>query len=268
MIGDEVFHVAAMPPAELSSELITRIANAVAQPDYQIRFQFAGRLPRMIGHFRNEDAAIAATRSLSALGLTAFVVSESELRQPVSPKLVAHSASSENDRTSFSSRNGNTESLTGSDVFMILAARRTSVVEEGTSEKTMMKVNVPATLLSGGIPLMKRIVSKGREAQTITEQFIRLYGEKSIAPAIEICQFDFDYSFLGGRMGPTAAGNFSTLVDVLRKSFPKAYFNDSMLTGFAAGSDGDSRIDIVEQNCLLLVRYYQAMAKNHVREAA
>ena len=267
MIGDEVFHVAVMPPSDLPSNLVSQIAQIVNQPEYQIRFQLAGHLPRMIGHFKEGTAANTAARSLLALNLAAFVISESELRRTISPELSAHSIKIDGEESIFTNRNGKFKNLSNSNVFLILTGRRSTVVEEETVAKSTMKVNVTATLLTGGIPVMKRVVSKAQESKKITEQFVRLYTKESDVPAVELCQFDLDYSFLGDKKGPTATGNINASIDVLRQAFPKAFFDNSLLTGFVTDSKSISGTDLGEQNCFLLVRYYKAMANDSPGEA-
>jgi hypothetical protein len=123
-----------------------------------------------------------------------------------------------------------------------------------------MKVNLPATLLTGGIPVMKRVTSRTEEPRKVTEQFIRLYRRASDIPAVEIRQFDFDYSFLGDKMGLTATVNIAATVTALKQFFTGADFDDALLSGFVSEPRSISGIDLGEQNCLLLARYYRALA--------
>ena len=203
--------------------------------------------------------ANVAVHLLEELKLVAFVVTESELRRPVSPGLIARSIKIESDRVVFMSRDGRIESLDDHDVSLILTGRRTRLVGEVPIETSKMKVNVAATLLTGGVPIMKRVASKTQEPQKMTEQFIRLYRKESDIPAVEIRQFDFDYSFLGEKMSLTATGNIASTVLVLRQAFSSAHFNEAMVSGFVAEPHKLSGIDPVEQNCLLLARYYRAL---------
>ncbi|APV44868.1 hypothetical protein Dform_01546 [Dehalogenimonas formicexedens] len=267
MGGEEIFHVAAMPPAEMTPDLVSKIAAAVKQPDYQIRFQLAGGLPRMIGHFKELNEARQAAQSLTVLKVAAFTIAESELRRGVSPEITPFSIDLDDDQTIFTSHDGKNLTLNGADVFLILAGRRTGNFVEDTVAKSTMKVNVAATMLTGGIPVMKRVTTKTNEPLGIVEQFVRMYGRESDAPMVEICQFDFDYSFLGEKMELTTTCNFDTLVDFLKRRFQKAYFNGTMLAGFVPGSGGGPAIDVAEQSCLLLARYYRTMAEDQPGEA-
>ena len=220
----------------------------------------AGRLPKFIAHFRDESAANIAVTSLKEMNLVAFLIAESELRQLVSPGIIAHSIKIEGELAIFTNRDGKTKPLSKHDVFLILTGRKTSVTGGEAVTTTTMKVNLPATLLTGGIPVMKKVVSKTEEAQKTTQQFIRLYLRESDAPVVEMRQFDFDYSFLGEKKGPTATGNIAAATDILRKYFDRAYFDNSLLSGFVTDAKSISGIDLGEKNCLLLVCYYKALA--------
>jgi len=260
MINNEIYHVAVMPPAGASAGLLSQVAAIVAQPDYQIRLQLAGRLPKIIGHFKDESVANTAAHTLKELKLAAFVIAESDLRHRVSSEIITCSITFEGDSAIFISQDGKTIILKASDIFMIMTGRRTTVLQKASVERSTMKVNVPATLLTGGIPIMKRVISKGRESEKTTQQFIRLYRKASDSPTVEIRQFDLDYSFLGDKMGPTATSNIIETVAELRRFFAWAYFDDSLMNGFIAETNSISGIDIGEQSCLLLVRYYQTVA--------
>ena len=259
MNESDVFHVAVMPPDQVNPELISRVGEIVSQPEYQIRLLLAGRRPRIIGHFRDEAASAAAVQKLKDIGLKVFGVRESELRRTVIPRLIARSVKIEGDSAIFTNRDGKTEMMKAAEVFLIITGRRIRMVGEAAVETSKMKVNLPATLLSGGIPIMKRVTSKNEEPRKVTEQFIRLYRLNSDDPAVEITQFDFDYSFLAGGMGPTATGNIAATAAAMRQWSDRAYFNDSLLSGFVAESRSISGIDLGEKGCLLLVRYYRSL---------
>jgi hypothetical protein len=259
MTNIDVLHVAIMPPVTVTPGLIEQVSAVVSQPNYQIRMLLAGSMPKFIGHFRDKLLADEAVRAISGLKLTAFVVSESELRSPVCPEFIATSIKNEGNTAIFANREGKSKTVNVDNGFLILVGRRTRTVGDEAVETTTMKVNLPATLLTGGIPVMKRVSSKTREPNKITEQFIRIYERASDIPKVEVRQFDFDYSFLGERMGPTATGNIAESAVMLRQIFSRAYFDDRLASGFVSESKSISGIDLMEQNCLLLVRYYRSL---------
>ncbi|MEN8614287.1 hypothetical protein ABFB09_03240 [Dehalogenimonas sp. THU2] len=257
----EMIHLAVMPPVETPAPLIRSVSEIVAQPDYQVRLLLAGRLPRIIAHYPDEPPAVVALKALANLGLTVFTIADAELRQPVSPELFAHSVRIEGNQATFTSHDGRTMTLKDSDVLLLLTGRRAGIPWEEPAAQTRVKLNLPATLATVGIPIMKRVAVEQKNAPEETvQQFIRLYDFRSDIPAVEIRQSDFDYSFLGSRMGLSAAANIGVAVTVLRECFNGSYFDDALLSGFQHQSRSISGIDKVEENCLLLARYYRTLA--------
>jgi hypothetical protein len=258
--NSEVFHVTAMPTVEPAGELIRQIAAIVSQPEYQIRLLFAGPLPKIIAHYREEGLAAAAVNSLKKLGLTAFRATETELRKPASVKLFAHRLEFGEGRINFKSRGGESMKLEPSDAWLILTGRR-AINPKQTENITRMKLNLPATLLTGGVPMMKRVTVEGEKTGRLNEQFIRLYGTQSDVPIIEIRQHDFDYSFLGSQMASTTTINIVSTLKTLSRFFSQAFFDHSLMGGFPPGSRAGAGTDWVEENCRLLYRYYLTIEK-------
>ena len=79
-------------------------------------------------------------------------------------------------------------------------------------------------------------------------------------PAIEILQYDFDYSFLGQKMTYSSLTNLSATAGELRDAFPGAAFDDRLLKSFTAGMPSVSPEDGIEVNCRLIYLYYQAVS--------
>ena len=79
-------------------------------------------------------------------------------------------------------------------------------------------------------------------------------------PAIEILQYDFDYSFLGQKMTSSSLTNLGATAGKLRDAFPQAAFDDRLLKSFAAGIPSASPQDGTEINCRLIYLYYQAIS--------
>ena len=125
--------------------------------------------------------------------------------------------------------------------------------------ETKMKLNVPITLLTGGIPVWRRVKEKTRDVAVQSVRFIRLYERSSMEPAIEILQYNFDYSFLGQKMTSSSLTNLGATAGKLRDAFPQAAFDDRLLKSFAAGIPSASPQDGTEINCRLIYLYYQAI---------
>jgi hypothetical protein len=93
---------------------------------------------------------------------------------------------------------------------------------------TKLKLNLPATLATGGIPVFRRVKEDNEQTTVQMERFIRMYGQNSLEPIVEISQFGFDYSFLGEKITVSSFMNINTAADELRNMFLKAIFDDSL----------------------------------------
>ena len=49
-----------------------------------------------------------------------------------------------------------------------------------------MELNLPATLLTGGMPIRRKVEEKTREKSIQNEFFVRLYHRQSLEPDVEI----------------------------------------------------------------------------------
>ncbi len=247
-----------MPAAQPGLDLIQQVATIISQPLYQARLLFAGPLPKIIAHYKDELLAAATVDSLKKLALTAFMIRETDLKKPPAVKLPASSVEIFDGSIKFVSRTGEFAILEPSDVFLLLAGRR-AVTAASTGNITRTKLNLPATLLTGGIPMMKTVTTSGEKREQHIEGFIRLYDRESDTPIVEVRQHDFDYSSLGSRMACTAATNFTCILESLKGFFSPAFFDQNLSGGFPLESRRTSGTDWVEETCRLLHRYYLAL---------
>jgi hypothetical protein len=252
-----MFHVVVMPTANPDIDLIRQIALNTSQPLYQVRMLFAGPLPKIIAHPKEEALATAMAGSLRLLGLQAFSISDGDLKKPPQTRFLANKTEIAGDSVKFISRTGETQVFSPTDVFLLLAGRRTTPAQH-TETITRIGLNLPATLLTGGLPIMKRSTSGGPKQENAVEGFIRLYGSQSDDPLVEVRQHDCDYSSLGSEMACTTKTNFAVLLESLRRFFSHAFFDQNLLNGFPLASRTSSGADPVEENCRLLFRYYLA----------
>jgi hypothetical protein len=125
-----------------------------------------------------------------------------------------------------------------------------------------MKLNIPLTALSGGIPIMRKVKENAKEVTLREEYFLRFYDGKSKEPIVEILQNDFDYSSLGSQMGSSSPVNFNILVTNIIKAFSHAIFDDKLTKYYAADSTSNT-LNTVEVNCRLIVSFYETINSPH-----
>ena len=254
----EVVHVAIAPPATLEEELIKKVAAIIAKNPYETRLRLAGKIPKIIANYATMQMAKSTARSLRELGLVVIVCPDSELRKS-SPRYKAHTLKFEEKAVLFWDRSGQARQIESRDVFLVIKGRM-QIYTETEVTTTVRKLNVTATVLTGGIPITKKVKEKTTDKSYQTESFVRLYGQASSEPIMEILQHDFDYSFLESEMASSSVANFNTTVKKIRGAFPQAIFDDRLVEPFGANIPATMPQDNIEMNCKLIYFYHRTMS--------
>jgi len=250
MSGHEIVHVAIAPPPALEAELINQVAAIMSKALYDVRLLLAGRIPKVIAHYDNVQTAQSIVQSLRDLGLVAILCTDSELRKP-SQSFRPHTLAFGDGEVLFRREGGQERSVGSADAFLIMKGKReTHTRTEATTTTT--KFSLPATMLTGGIPVWRNVKVKTTEASSEAECFARIYGRKSSEPTVEVLQHSVDYSFLGAEMAPSSLKNFSTVVEKLRRLFPGAVFDDRLTTHPGTGAPSSGIQNDAESNCRLI----------------
>jgi hypothetical protein len=246
-----VVHIALAPPAHPDEKLVSSVAAIINKSLSYTRLLLAGELPRIIAHADSPPTAESIVRNLRQLGLVALACPEAELRQ--FPQIFeAQTLEFSEKAATFRDSTGTQKRMAAGDVFLILIGRVESSVEVKTT-KSRLKFSWGGTLLTGGIPVFRRVKETTTDKSSQTEEFARIYSRKSAEPGVELRQHHLNYSFLGAERAASAAMNFSTLVRRLRETFPEAIFDDRLAKPLASTSWQD-----VELNCRLIY-LFQAM---------
>jgi hypothetical protein len=255
--GYDVVHVAVAPPAALEEELVKKVAAVISKNLYETRLRLTGKIPKIIANYDAMQQAESTAQSLRGLSLVVIVFNDSEMRKPWQI-FKARNLKFEEQAITFCDRSGQARRMEASEAFLILSGRMQAYTETEVT-KTTRKLNVTATLLTGGIPILKKVKVKTINKSFQTESFLRLYQRTSPEPAVEIRQPDFDYSFLGTEMVSSAAANFSIAIRKIREAFPQAIFDDSLIEPFGANMPATMAQDNIETNCKLIYWYHQAV---------
>ena len=254
----EVVHVAIAPPATLEEELIKKVAAIITKNPYETRLRLAGKIPKIIANYATIQMAESTARSLRELGLVVIVCTDSELRK-YSPRYKAHTLKFEEQAVLFWNRSGQARQIESRDVFLVIKGRMQTYTETEVTT-TARKLNVAATVLTGGIPITKKVKEKTTDKSYQTESFVRLYDQTSSEPIVEILQHDFDYSFLESEMASSSVANFNTTVKKIRGAFPKAIFDDRLVEPFGANIPATMPQDSIEMNCKLIYFYHRTIS--------
>lgn len=189
----------------------------------------------------------------------AFVCRDSELRNR-SASFVAHTTRSGGREVIFWDRRGGEVRVEAGDAFLIIGGRIQSTTQEKTST-TKMKLNVPATVLTGGIPIMRRVTQKTTTESFQAEDFVRIFDRRSSDPRVEMFQNHVDYTFLGPELTPSTPANFKIVVTKLREWFPLAIFDERLTRHFNADVPAAGPGEALEINCKLIYLCHLAIER-------
>ncbi len=252
-------YVAAAPPKSLSEDLVKTVASLIGKEIIDTRLLLAGDIPRIVALGQNSDTADSIAQGLRDVGLVAFVGSDSELRN--SPAgFVAHTARSGARGVLVLDRRGMEAGVEAGDAFLIIKGRKQSITLEKTTT-TKRKLNVTATLLTGGIPIMRRVTQKTVKESFQDEDFVRIYDRGSSDPRVEMFQNHVDYTFLGPELTPSTPTNFKILVTKLREWFPAAVFDERLTRHFKTDVPVAGPEEALQINCKLIYLYHLAMGR-------
>lgn len=248
MSAQDIVHLAITPPSAPEANLIESVAAIVNKSPYDTRLLLTGTLPRIIARYPDMQAAQSAVRSLKDLGLVPIVLDDSELRKL--PRVFrVHTLEFGEKEVLFKGDGKQEKKMTSADVFLIIKGNTQAYTDTEATE-TKMKLSWGATLLTGGIPIWRRVKEKISSTSVEAENFARLYGREPSAPCVEILQHRMNYSFLGAKIAASSLVNFNAVVTRLREVFPQAIFDDRLTK--------PSRIEDTETSCKLL--YFSHLA--------
>jgi len=258
MAGHEIVHVAMVPSPTLEANLIEKVAAIVGKDLYGTRLLLAGEIPRIIAHYDTMQMAELTAQKLRALGLVAFLCKDSELRQP-SQTYRAQTLRFEEQAIQFWDKGGQLRIMESRNTFLAIQGRMQTYTET-TMIRTRRKFNWPATVLTGGIPVWRTVEEESKDKSLQNECFVRLYDRMSAEPAVEILQYDLDYSFLGAKMVSSSFGNLNTIAAKIRDTFPKAVFDDRLTKPFGVDISSTTPQEKIEINCRLIYFYHRVMS--------
>lgn len=255
----DIVHVAIAPPDMPEESLVKRVAAIINKDLYGTHLLLAGKIPKIVAHYKTIQEAESIAQSLRALGLVAIVCNDAELRKTSSVSFVAHTLKLGEGEIIFWDKVDQVKKIKAEGVFLILKGTRQIHTEKEVT-KARLKLSLPATLLAGGIPIWRRSKEETRGLSSQTEFYLRLYDRTLPEPTVEIRQYDFDYSFLGAKMATSSLTNLNTVITELRSVFPQAVFDSRLTEPVGVHAPFAKSGDEVNINCKLIYLYHQAVS--------
>lgn len=264
MAEGEIVYVAVVPPSSLDETIVKAAAEVIGKDAYQTRLLMVGVLPRIVARCHGMQTAESMAQGLKALKLVAFVSKEDELRRP-HQGLRAQTMKFREDEIAFQQADGREATLKVGDVFLMIKGTRPYVPAEAAmvqepQGKTKLKLNVGATLMAGGIPILKKVKAKSKATDAQAEWFVRLYGRSSAEPGAEILQHSLNYAFLDAEMTTSSLTNFMNVLNRLKKVFPQAFLDERLVRSFGVDIPATTDEENIEINCRLIYLHHLAVS--------
>ena len=262
MNEEQTTHVAIAPPKVLEQGLVEEAASVLNKETSDTRLLLAGDIPKIVAHCQDRQAADLMAEKLRGLGLAAIAVGDPELYGQ-GQRFDARTIEFHEGAVLFRDKRGQVRKMESEKVFLILKGRARSRVE-AKDEKTKMKLNLPATLLTGGIPIWRTVRERTTAAPVSSQRFAWICERHSWETSVEIPEAQVDYSFLGAEM-TSSTTNFETLIARLRTVFPQAIFDDRLTRHPTASAASARALDSIEVRLRLVYMFHVAETTPNIR---
>jgi hypothetical protein len=250
------YFVALSPTHNFDDSLLKKAASMLGTDDYNIRLLLAGEMPRIVAQFQAGEQAASFAKELAELGLSAIAGSNLELQQAYPRGFIARAIQPEGKDVIFRGRSGEIMSICRDDALLIMEGLLADGAEKKESQ-TIKTLNLPVSLLLGGIPVWSKYRTSADTAGQ-NAYFLRFYRPTSPEPIIEIRSGDLDYSFLKEKKGLSSTENFKTAVDTLRSLFPQAAYDSRLTRNSRASVSAASPQETLERDSRLIYLFYVA----------
>ena len=209
---------------------------------------------KIISHCDDLQIAESIVQNLRQLGFKAFSIEDAELHQPVEyfPTRTMEIVESE---IIFGDDSPHVKRIINDNIFLIIEGIIQDTIETATTTKRR-KLNVPLTLLMGGIPISRKVKESTTTQSVQSELFVRLYEREPGNSVVEMLQNSMNYSFLEDELAMASNINFSKTVSNLKEICSQAIFDNRLMKPAAAISyTGQAREDL-EINCKLISLFH------------
>ncbi len=209
---------------EAGPELVQSLATVLGMTPFEVRPRLLGGGPAVVGRCADGQQAARLAGTLRLSGVAAFVLDSDEARSR--GRHVVR-------RFTLDAGTLAVETVGGETVRTPLASVRLLLPAVGISQQTESvtvtdrKLSLGKTLLSGGIPMTKK-VTRQEEVQT-EERERMLFVAAGALPLLVFRQNGMNYDGFGPAMKLSRELNFSHLVAELRRLCPGALFDDRLL---------------------------------------
>jgi hypothetical protein len=255
MLNDELINIVLAPNSVFNEESARKLADILKADLYHARAVLNSKIPRII--FRQKDLRSIEdmSKKFKELGLLIFYFKDSKTQKPLQI-FKANSLEFELDTCVFKDKGLQTYRLERQRVFLILRGNQ-RIYNQTETITTTKKLNVPATLLLGGIPIMRKMQEMKTDTRVESEGFVRVFEKDSKDFCVEIKQQGFNYACLRQEMAASSKQNIILIANKIRDFFPEAIFDESLSeSGTSVATPFEASFDV---NCKLVYMYHESV---------
>jgi hypothetical protein len=210
---------------EASAQQTQALAAVLQVTAFDARQRLFGRGPAVVATFAELDPAQALLMKLQQAGFRGFVVDTSATRARNSFYMV-HRFELADAMLHVKEAGGRSCRVTYREVNLLLPATRFTGHAE-TQTVTERKISMGKTLMTGGLPMARKIKRQVVLSSEERERVLYLYAANR--PWFLFPQGGMVYDGLGAKMNPSREMNFNALVAELRLRCPAAFYDDRLL---------------------------------------
>ena len=221
-----MFVVAIYGWREETTEMVQILAGALGIMAFEARQRLIGGGPSVVSSFADHQQALVLADKLKQSSIKALVVDAAKVRQRDCFVIVRRFEFAERE-LKIETGTGQQEKLPYSEMKLILAGTSITGYNE-TKTVVEKKFSLGKTLLSGGIPMTKKVERQEEISSEESEQLLYLYAHNR--PAAIFSLNGLNYDGFGAEMKLSRNLNFSHLISQLRQYAKCAAFDDRLLS--------------------------------------
>jgi hypothetical protein len=209
---------------EETTELVQAISSALGITVFEAQQRMIGGGPAVVASFADPQQALAMAKKLNQNGIATLVVDAAKVCSRAGHFIVRRFELNESSLRIEQVDQQRAEIPYG-EIYLLLPS--TSIVRYSEKKTvTERKLSVTKTIISGGIPLSKKV--KHEEEVTTEERSKVLYLYAGNRPPIVFSQNEMTYDGLGAAMKLSRELNFTYVISELRRRSPGAVYDDRL----------------------------------------
>jgi hypothetical protein len=245
---------------KVTEELTQKAATVLNRDLYHTRALLASKTPQIISQMTDPQSIQDLINRIETLGFVSFSIKDVDLQKPIQ-LFKANTLEFADNNIIFKDKKDQLFKLEKNQAFLIIKGNlRTYSEKEIVTD--IKKLNITATLLTGGIPISRTKHEKSKVITTQNECFLRIFAKNSMDFCIEIRQYSFNYSCLGSDMSPSSAQNINLIAWRIKDLLSGVIFDDTLSESTAINTSSPGPRETIDIDCKLFYLYHQAL-KSH-----